>query len=451
MTQQIAERENTSLPAVVPSMLELAWAFLIIGLTAYSVAMLQQLKALVVDRNWLSQKEMDEGLAMVQLYPGPIMFNLATYAAYRIKGFSGALIATFLFVLPSYLLMLLLSWLYLGYGNVGWVHPLFIALEAMVVGIVVHISLDFSNRYVQDGKTAIIAGIAFLLLLFKINAFWAIVLAAVLGIVLFWQDKMDACAGENGDEAATPIPGKWPWRLVAIVFSATIFVTLIMLGLLWKGEQGLLLLSMFKVGAVAFGNGMTIMPLLQQEAVVSHHWLTMKQFADSIAFGQITPGPFLITATFIGYKVGGFIGSLLATVGMFYPSFFYTIVMSQLYAKIQKVSADPQNPQRHSGRLHRHAVLCRSESWLYQPCLTGCLSLGRRWANRRALLSVEYPLDLFGRYLCGTGSVLDGIFYFVARAALRAPFELNFTDTVDVRVLRDLLVRKTLLQVAVKG
>lgn len=317
-------------------MLELAWAFLIIGLTAYSVAMLQQLKALVVDRNWLSQKEMDEGLAMVQLYPGPIMFNLATYAAYRIKGFSGALIATFLFVLPSYLLMLLLSWLYLGYGNVGWVHPLFIALEAMVVGIVVHISLDFSNRYVQDGKTAIIAGIAFLLLLFKINAFWAIVLAAVLGIVLFWQDKMDACAGENGDEAATSIPGKWPWRLVAIVFSATIFVTLIMLGLLWKGEQGLLLLSMFKVGAVAFGNGMTIMPLLQQEAVVSHHWLTMKQFADSIAFGQITPGPFLITATFIGYKVGGFIGSLLATVGMFYPSFFYTIVMSQLYAKIKK-------------------------------------------------------------------------------------------------------------------
>ena len=108
------------------------------------------------------------------------------------------------------------------------------------------------------------------------------------------------------------------------------------LEVLWKSESGVLLLSMFKVGAVAFGNGMTIMPLLQQEAVMSHHWLTMKQFADGIAFGQITPGPFLITATFIGYKVSGLTGSLLATVGMFYPSFFYTIVMSELYEKIKR-------------------------------------------------------------------------------------------------------------------
>jgi len=111
---------------------------------------------------------------------------------------------------------------------------------------------------------------------------------------------------------------------------------MITLTLLWKNELSVLFSSMFKVGAVAFGNGMTIMPLLQQEAVISHHWLSMRQFADGIAFGQITPGPFLITATFIGYKVGGFIGSILATIGMFYPSFFYTIVMSEIYEKIKK-------------------------------------------------------------------------------------------------------------------
>ncbi|AKF25047.1 chromate transporter [Sulfurovum lithotrophicum] len=323
-------------PAVVPSVLQLAWAFLIIGLTAYSVAMLQQLKALVVGKKWLSQKEMDEGLAMVQLYPGPIMFNLATYAAYRIKGFGGALIATFLFVLPSYLLMLLLSWLYLNYGNVGWVHPLFIALEAMVVGIIVHIALDFSKRYVQDGKTAFLAGIAFILMLYKINAFWLILLAMVLGVALFWRDKIGTNSKNNVETETAPIPGKWQWRLAAIILSGSVFIALMVLGLLWKNESGILLLSMFKVGAVAFGNGMTIMPLLQQEAVISHHWLTMKQFTDGIAFGQITPGPFLITATFIGYKVSGLTGSLLATVGMFYPSFFYTIVMSELYEKIKK-------------------------------------------------------------------------------------------------------------------
>ena len=327
--------ENASEPQITPSFLKLIWAFFIIGLTAYSVAMLQQLKTLVVGRKWLSQKEMDEGLAMVQLYPGPIMFNLATYSAYRIKGFWGALIATFLFVLPSYLLMLLLSWLYFNYGNVAWVHPLFIVLEAMVVGIIVHVSLDFANRYIHDGRTALIAGLAFVLMLYKINAFWVILLALVLGILFFWQDNMVTGDQNSAEVQNVPIPGSWQWRLTALVLSGTLFVAFMLLGILWNNPSSTLFASMFKVGAVAFGNGMTIMPLLQQEAVMSHHWLSMKQFADGIAFGQITPGPFLITATFIGYKVSGLLGSLLATVGMFYPSFFYTIVMSEIYSKIK--------------------------------------------------------------------------------------------------------------------
>ncbi len=318
---------------VTPSFFELTWAFFIIGLTAYSVAMLQQLKTLVVGRKWLTQKEMDEGLAMVQLYPGPIMFNLATYSAYRIKGFWGALIATFLFILPSYLLMVLLSWLYFNYGNVTWVHPLFIALEAMVVGIIIHISLDFANRYIDGGKTAFISGLAFILLLYKINAFWVIIFAVVFGLLFFWKDPMKVNTNEQTQKL--DIPGKWQWRLTAIIVSGSIFIAFAAFAFVYKTELSTLFLSMFKVGAVAFGNGMTIMPLLQQEAVISHHWLSMKQFADGIAFGQITPGPFLITATFIGYKVAGLMGSLLATIGMFYPSFFYTIIMSEIYAKIK--------------------------------------------------------------------------------------------------------------------
>ena len=295
--------------------------------------MLQQLKTLVVGRKWLTQAEMDEGLAMVQLYPGPIMFNLATYSAYRIKGFTGALLATFLFVLPSYLLMVLLSWLYFNYGNVTWVHPLFIALEAMVVGIIVHITFDFADRYIDDGKTAFIAAMAFVLLLYKINAFWVILLAVGLGLLFFRRDKMSV-QGEKQPQHIS-IPGEWKWRLAAMMVSVSVFIAFIALAFIYKNELSTLFLSMFKVGAVAFGNGMTIMPLLQQEAVMSHHWLSMQQFADGIAFGQITPGPFLITATFIGYKVAGLLGSLLATIGMFYPSFFYTIVMSEIYSKIK--------------------------------------------------------------------------------------------------------------------
>jgi chromate transporter len=93
---------------------------------------------------------------------------------------------------------------------------------------------------------------------------------------------------------------------------------------------------MAKIGAVAFGSGFTILPLLQQEAVISHHWVNMQQFADGIAFGQITPGPILITSTFIGYKVAGFWGSAIATFGMFFPSFFYTLVVTEIYEKIKR-------------------------------------------------------------------------------------------------------------------
>jgi len=132
------------------------------------------------------------------------------------------------------------------------------------------------------------------------------------------------------------IPGKLSRRMAGILVTGAVFIAIFALGLLWKSESGLLLFSMFKVGAVAFGNGMTIMPLLQQEAVIFHHWLTMKQFADGIVFGQITPGPFLIAATFIGYKVSGIWGSALATIAMFFPSFFYTLIMSEIYTRIKK-------------------------------------------------------------------------------------------------------------------
>lgn len=114
-----------------------------------------------------------------------------------------------------------------------------------------------------------------------------------------------------------------------------LFLVIILISFLSNSKNAELLISMFKVGAVAFGNGFTIMPLLQQEAVNNHHWLTLKEFADGIAFGQITPGPFLITATFIGFKVNGFVGSLIATFGMFFPSFFYTLVISEIYSKIR--------------------------------------------------------------------------------------------------------------------
>jgi len=112
-----------------PSLLELSLAYLKLGLTAYGAVMLQELRSSFLKRGWITEREFEDGLGMVQLYPGPVMFNLATYIAYRIKGLSGALLGTSLFLLPTFLLMTLLSYIYFNYRQIGWVKSLFPPLE----------------------------------------------------------------------------------------------------------------------------------------------------------------------------------------------------------------------------------------------------------------------------------------------------------------------------------
>ncbi len=331
--KQMKDQENR---AAKVSLYSFVLSFFKIGLTAYGMAILQQLKALIIGKKWLTRKEVDEGIAMVQLYPGPIMYNLGIYCSYRLKGFWGSLLASFFFLLPSYVLILVLSWLYFDYGTIEWVKPLFIALEAMVVGIVLHVLLDFGSRYITGKTASAIAGVSFLLLLFHINALIVILIAIFLEFILSFilkEKKEEAMAKEEGDRKT--LPGKFSNRLGAIVITGIVFISIFLTGLLVHSKNAELLFSMFKIGSVAFGSGFTIMPLLQQEAVISHHWITMKEFTDGIAFGQITPGPFLITATFIGYKVSGITGSIIATFGMFFPSFFYTLVVTEIYDKIK--------------------------------------------------------------------------------------------------------------------
>ncbi len=109
-------------------LLTIARAYLRVGATAFGFTILQQLKSLALGRGWLTEEEFNEGLALVQLYPGPIMVDLTAYIGYKLRGVPGALLATMGFILPSFVLMLVLSALYFAVGNLPWVHPLFLGL-----------------------------------------------------------------------------------------------------------------------------------------------------------------------------------------------------------------------------------------------------------------------------------------------------------------------------------
>jgi len=312
-------------------------AYLQIGLTAFGMAILQKLKALVMDNHWLSEEEMNEGLALVQLYPGPIMVDFTAYVGYKLRGVPGAILATLGFVLPSYGLMLILSAFYFAAGSLPWVHPLFLGLEALVVGILFNVTLDFGARNIQNRVQAVIALFAFAALLFKANAILIVLVALALGASLI---RPAAGAGKSKGasvpHATAPI-ARTRWMGIG----AVIVVVLAVAAFAWSlgSDVGALGLALFKIGAVAFGNGTTIIPLIQADVVDANHWLTLNQFADGIALGQITPGPFLITAAFIGYKMGGVLGATLATFAIFSPSFAMTLVFTEVFARVRNLQA----------------------------------------------------------------------------------------------------------------
>jgi chromate transporter len=311
----------------------IALAYLRVGATAFGFTILQQLKALALGRGWLTEEEFGEGLALVQLYPGPMMVDLTAYIGYRLRGVPGALLATLGFILPSYILMLALSALYFAVGNLPWVHPLFLGLEALVVGILFNVTLDLAARNVQSRAQAVIALAAFAALLFKANAILIVLSALALG-ALFIRPEIKGKNMSHGETIA--MMSVYRWVGIGIVVAAVLAGAAFAWAL--QSEIGAMGLVFFKIGSVAFGNGTTIIPLIQADVVDAQHWLTLNQFADGIALGQITPGPFLITAAFVGYKMGGVFGATLATFAMFSPSFAMTLVFTELFAHVRNLS-----------------------------------------------------------------------------------------------------------------
>jgi chromate transporter len=332
MTAELIETESR--PRV--SLLTIFTSYFVVGLTAFGMAILQKLKALVMDNHWMSEEEMNEGLAMVQLYPGPLMVDFAAYVGYKLRGVMGAIMATTGFILPSFVLMSVLSAFYFGAGDLPWVHPLFVGLEALVVGILFNVTLEMGGRNIQQRTQAVIMLLAFAALLFKVNAVLIVLVALALGAWL-----IRPVSGKNAT-AGKPAPKVDPvsvkqWAGIGAVVAAILAVVAFSWSL--KSEIGGLALSLFKIGSVAFGNGSAIIPLIQAETVAVHHWMSLSQFADGIALGQITPGPFLITATFIGYKLAGFWGGLLATFAIFSPSFAMTLVFTEVFARLRNLQA----------------------------------------------------------------------------------------------------------------
>jgi len=306
-----------------------------LGATAYGgPAMISHIKEMAVNKNdWLKEGEFMRGLALCQLIPGATMVQMVTYTGYRVRGIWGALTAAVAFVLPAFIALLVLSAIYFRFHSLWFVEALFKGLGAIVVAIILNACITFGRSILKDWKVVLIAVLSFFAFFFQWNFVLIFVLAAAFGLLLR-PKKSEPKAAPSGT-----ISLEWAKEREYLVLTLLAGIICLMFALSYLVNPKItdLSLDLSKIGALAFGGGFPAIPLIQYEIVDRFHWLSTKEFLDGIALGQVTPGPILITATFVGYKVSGLLGAFMATLGVFFPSFFILILLIPYHDRLKGV------------------------------------------------------------------------------------------------------------------
>jgi chromate transporter len=326
---------NENLTASAPSLWEMAKTFLNLGLTAYGgLAMVEPIRQRVVTaKGWLSQKEFLDGLALCQIVPGATVVQLATYIGYRLGRTPGALATAAAFILPAFFLMLGLSALYFTYGNIAWVKSVSRGLGVVVIALlfqaVWHLGRNVKRHWLDVG----LALMALAALWFQVNYLLVFVVAGLLRLSL----SPRLCEAQVPPGETLPGP-KLPAAKILTYLPLTLLALAGLAGGLWRLDPKLALMAstFFKIALVAFGGGYAMIPILQWDLVDRLGWLTLQQFLDGILLGFVTPGPIIITATFVGYWVKGLLGAIVATVSIFLPPILLIIFLTPFYQRVKE-------------------------------------------------------------------------------------------------------------------
>lgn len=318
-------------------------SFLKIGLVGFGggIAVLAQIRTLTVrKRQWLTDSEFAEAVALAQTLPGTSAGNSVTYIGVRLRGWRGAAAAMSGFILPSMLIMIALAILYKHVHNFAGSEQFFHGLNGAVVALILVTAWRMGKNILTRNWQWLLAVLSFLAVAVLDATVLEVVLAAGLfGIYIdsFAEKQLRQWRNLRTliDRRRTRIRTRLAKqrRLRKQKEEREKSVTLRSVALLAVAMPVVAKLSLLitlaaiflRIGSVTFGGGLVMVPLIESEVVNNNHWLTHQEFADVFALGQITPGPVLITATFVGYRVAGTLGALVATVSIFLPAFLMTI------------------------------------------------------------------------------------------------------------------------------
>jgi chromate transporter len=275
---------------------------------------------LVERRRWFTPEEYEDGLALAQLAPGPLAAQLAIYLGWARFRVLGATLVAVAFVMPSFLMVLAISALYVRYDGLAWMQGLFYGIGAAVIAVIGRSAVKLVRMTITRDRL--------LWLVLAVNAtvtawtereiVWLFLLGGLLVVALrAWPRP------RPGGAALALAP--WPWLstvLLGGVHGAASMTTL-----------GTIFLYFAAAGAVVFGSGLAIVPFLHGGVVDRFHWLTDQQFLDAVAVAMITPGPVVITVAFIGYLVAGPAGATVAAVATFLPCYLFVIIPAPYYRR----------------------------------------------------------------------------------------------------------------------
>jgi chromate transporter len=286
------------------------------------VALVGYMQRDLVERHrWIDDQEYKLGLALAQIMPGPLAAQLAIAIGYFAHGVLGATLVGLAFVLPSFLMVLALSMVYVAFGGLWWMQAVFYGVSAAVIGIIAIASYKLARKV--NGQDPLLWGI--FAVLFIVTAVVQAELAEffLLAGILVLLIK----APPQWLRSRLPVFGIVP-GIPSLAILAVAAAIEAQTSVLWE-----ILLFFTKAGAFVFGSGLAIVPFLYEGVVRHFGWLSEQQFLDAVAVAMITPGPVVITVAFIGFLVAGFPGATLAAIGIFLPVWVLTVIPAPWFVR----------------------------------------------------------------------------------------------------------------------
>jgi chromate transporter len=296
---------------------EVVCYFLRLGLLGFGgpVALVGQMgRELADERGWLTKEQMREAVAICQSLPGPLAIQVGVYISYLRAGFWGAWAGGWAFILPNFIIVSALGALYVYLGDLKPVTAIFYGVSPAVIALILHSCWRLAKLGMEDWLQWAIAAVCFVVTVTLRAEVAVLFIAAGLLGILYYGNAL-------GLRRPMTLAVAAPLAATALAKAAT------------GSTLAKLLLFFLKAGSLTFGSGLVIVPFLEQGLVHEYGWLDQRQFLIAVAIGMISPGPVVITATFVGYLVAGFWGSLVSTIGIFLPSFILVLIAAPVLAR----------------------------------------------------------------------------------------------------------------------